>query len=152
MSSFRARGAALVVAVALAGCRPAESPLGIEFPELAGVWHYRAWEVKTRGVECTIEGISLTLRQPPLAGDLTGEASAGEMKCVGADTSYTVPTQAYPIPVGYTFNEFVGFNIYNAQWAHQGFVVTRDSLNGTFELVNGPNEFSGLFTAVRERR
>ena len=160
---MRIRVLAACLAVALTGCKPdlpvdPGTPEGVRFLEISGAWSYSATDVKLVGSAspgpCEITGVKLTLTQVTNAGAFSGHSTGGEMKCAGSLAFLSGPLVDYPIGNGYTFNEFVAFDLGTPAWRHDGLVTTMDSIDidtmrGTFTLVNGGIAFEGRFSAVR---
>lgn len=147
---------ALVPAVfalaALGACRPDDTPTDpTVFTDLTGTWTYRATDIRTAGMTCAIPALTVRISQVHGAGAFTGDSSTGEMICTDRLETHRIVLDAFPIVNGYTFNEFLSFDLYNAEWRHGGTVVTPDSLIGTFRLVNGTAEYQGNFSIVRRR-
>jgi len=147
---FRVRILFLAALVA-AGCRPALAPTDVIFQEVSGEWSYRATDVVGEGLVCTITGLTLRIEKIPGAGAFDGKSRGGRMDCRSTSDAfvYTLDLTEYPVAEGYTFNEFISFNIYTGSWRHEG-MIDADSMFGTFRIVNGGSRFDGRFVAKRD--
>lgn len=140
----------------LAGCSPEVDtgiPTGVEFQEISGEWSYAASQItdaSNPGVVCEVSGITLSISKIPRAGAFSGRTSAGRLTCTDRFASFIVPLESFPIMRGYTFNEFISFDVYTPDWRHDG-LVTTDSMSGRFTLRSGVHRFTGNFVARRRR-
>lgn len=156
-----------------AACKPdlgvePDLPPGVRiFLTLAGTWRYTATDVRLAGssgpAPCRIDGVTLQLEQRrgertgrPI-GAFTGRSQGGQLTCAGNLAFLSGPVSSFPVDSGYTFNEFVAFDIGSPTWRHDGRVSTHDSVRvdsmwGAFTLNSGGIELNGLFSAVPVKR
>lgn len=155
-----------LVGFGLAGCKP-DLPVdpnpvaGLKFLEVTGHWAYSATDVRLSGSPspgpCEITGVTLTLTKIPKAGAFSGRSTGGRLTCMGDLSFLSGPLADYPIAEGYTFNQFVAFDLGSPDWRHDGYVATADSvsvdsMSGNFKLMNGGIMLEGLFRAVRQSK
>lgn len=147
-------GAVCFLAALLAGCSPEVDtgiPTGVVFQEISGEWSYTASKISddnNPAVVCEMSGVTLSITKIPRAGAFSGRTSAGALTCGDQRGRFTVPLESFPITNGYTFNEFISFNVYTSDWRHEG-SVAEHSMTGTFVLRSGVHEFKGQFVARR---
>ena len=154
-------GAALM---ALGACSPEKETVpgtgaDLTFPPVGGTWSYTATGVRLAGTggeaPCEITGVTLQINQfrykGKRVGDFDGQSSGGTLSCRGDLSSLSGAIQPYPVGEGYTFNEFIAFNIGTLDWRHAGYVAG-DSMSGTFVLKQGSIRFEGNFVAKRTAR
>lgn len=145
--------------VILAGCGSEGEiptpPPGVSFQQVTGKWQYTGSEVRLAGSgatgQCEITGVVLDIEQIRHAGAFSGRTSGGVLTCQGELSVLSGPLQEYPVGNGYTFNEFIGFDIGTPDWRHEG-LVEGDSMSGHFKLKNGSLQFEGRYVAVRRSR
>lgn len=151
-----------LLCVWMSGCKPdlpvdPGLPANVRFLEVTGEWTYSATDVRLRGSPspgpCTITGITLTLTKIPKAGAFTGRSTRGRLECTGELAFLSGPIAELPIDNGYTFNQFIAFDLGSPDWRHDGLVSTTDSvsvdsISGGFKLNNGGIEFEGHFRAI----
>lgn len=159
----RALAPSLAALLSLAACSPETvgggTEVDVEFRPVAGTWAYTASEVRLAGAggeaPCRITGMVLEINQfrnnGRLVGDFDGRASGGTLDCRGELSSLSGAIQPFAVGQGYTFNEYVSFNIGTRDWRHDGFVAG-DSMSGTFVLRQGSLGFEGRFVAKRTAR
>ena len=146
----------------LAACKPQlpvdPDPAGIKFLQVTGDWPYTASNIHLAGssgpAPCAITGVRVSLTQIERAGAFSGRSTGGTMTCTGPLAFLSGPLIDYPIDNGYTFNQYVAFDLGAPDWRHDGLVMTSDSIvvdsmSGSFTLMNGGVEFQGEFRAVR---
>ena len=140
----------LALLVVSPGCNGSPIASAPDFREIGGVWDYTATEVTSGAVRCEVHGMSMTLVKVPNAGPFTGETMGGRMTCDDSGDAFSVDLDAFPISAGYTFNEFISFDVYNSDWRHSGVLSEKgDRMSGTFTLKNGVIEYDGKFSATK---
>jgi hypothetical protein len=157
----------LITGTALwAGCKPdlpvdPRLPAGIKFLQVTGTWDYSASAIRLEGGDssdsCEIAGVRVTLEQIEKAGAFTGRSVGGQMTCTGSLSPLSSSLVGFPISNGYTFDQFIAFDLGAPDWRHDGLVITADSvrvdsLSGSFRLDNGGLVFKGDFRMVRARK
>lgn len=155
--------AAALLGAVCAGCGPdlptqPGPPPGVRFLQVTGDWEYFASEMRLAGstgaAPCQIRDVTLSITQIRRAGAFSGRASPGQLTCGGELSFLSGPLTDYPVGNGYTFNQYISFDLGTPDWRHEGLVATEDSvwgvsMSGSFRLRSGGLLFDGKFRASR---